>query len=156
MIEESTAIVHKAVHESIDTIVVKNHNAIEENFEIRKMFKNMFIAIDSSPIYQLKKQYPEIYNALLNKPIASSTQSPDFNNYARGTGAVHSDGVERLEEMMQSMNGQNEAQDPELKQLSGMLESILDIQHPDRVQDKLRKLSEAQRGQVFAIGQVQS
>jgi conjugative transposon TraM protein len=32
-----------------------------------------------------------------------------------------------------------------------MLESILDIQHPDRVQEKLRKVSEAQRGQVFSI-----
>ncbi|MFV5703012.1 conjugative transposon protein TraM [Flavobacterium sp. XS2P12] len=88
----------------------------------------------------------------INKPIASPTQSPDFNNYAKGgTSAMRSDDVEREEETMQSMNGQNEAQDPELKQLSGMLESILDIQHPDRVQEKLRKVSEAQRGQVFAI-----
>lgn len=95
----------------------------------------------------------EALQRAINKPIASPTQSPDFNNYAKGgTSAMRSDDVERLEETMQSMNGQNEAQDPELKQLSGMLESILDIQHPDRVQEKLRKVSEAQRGQVFAIG----
>ncbi len=53
--------------------------------------------------------------------------------------------------MMQSMNTKNNEPDPELKQLSGMLESILDIQHPDRVQQKLRKVSESQRGQVFSI-----
>lgn len=95
----------------------------------------------------------EALQRAINKPIASPTQSPDFNNYAKGgTSAMRSDDVERLEETMQSMNGQNEAQDPELKQLNGMLESILDIQHPDRVQEKLRKVSEAQRGQVFAIG----
>lgn len=95
----------------------------------------------------------EALQRAINKPIVSPTQSPDFNNYAKGgTSAMRSDDVERLEETMQSMNGQNEAQDPELKQLSGMLESILDIQHPDRVQEKLRKVSEAQRGQVFAIG----
>jgi conjugative transposon TraM protein len=94
----------------------------------------------------------EALQRAINKPIASPTQIPDFNKYTKGnTGVMRSDGVERLEKMMQSMNGQNEAQDPELKQLSGMLESILDIQHPDRVQDKLRKLSQAQRGQVFAI-----
>jgi conjugative transposon TraM protein len=94
----------------------------------------------------------EALQRAINKPIASPTQSPDFNNYAKGdTGAMHSDDVDKLEEMMQSMNGQNDAQDPELKQLSGMLESILDIQHPDRVQEKLKKVSEAQRGQVFAI-----
>jgi AcrR family transcriptional regulator len=69
LIEEGTATVHKAVRESIDTIVAKNHNAIEENFEIRKIFKKMFIAIDSSPIYQLKKEYPEIYNALISREV---------------------------------------------------------------------------------------
>lgn len=94
----------------------------------------------------------EALQRAINKPIASPTQATDFNKYTKGnTDVMRSDDVERLEEMMQSMNGQNEAQDPELKQLSGMLESILDIQHPDRVQDKLRKLSEAQRGQVFVI-----
>jgi conjugative transposon TraM protein len=64
---------------------------------------------------------------------------------------MHSDDVDKLEEMMQSMANQNDDQDPELNQLSGMLESILDIQHPDRVQEKLRKVSAAQRGQVFSI-----
>jgi len=64
---------------------------------------------------------------------------------------MHSDDIDKLEEMMQSMNNQNDDSDPELKQLSGMLESILDIQHPDRVQEKLRKVSETQRGQVFVI-----
>lgn len=94
----------------------------------------------------------EALQRAINKPIASPAQSPDFNNYARGsTAEVHSDDVNKLEEMMQSMNGRSDVQDPELQQLSGMLESILDIQHPDRVQEKLKKVSEAQRGQVFAI-----
>lgn len=65
LIQESTALVHKAVHTSITTIVLRNHNAIEENFEIRKMFKEMFKAGDTSPIYQLKKHYPEIYHSVV-------------------------------------------------------------------------------------------
>jgi hypothetical protein len=69
VIEEGTLTVHKAVLESIDTVVAKNHNAIKENFEIRKMFKEMFTAVDSSPIYQLKKRHPKIYNALLSKEV---------------------------------------------------------------------------------------
>ncbi|MFV8466958.1 conjugative transposon protein TraM [Flavobacterium sp. LB1P62] len=94
----------------------------------------------------------EALQRAINKPITSRTQSPDFSNYAKGsTNEVHSEDVNKLEEMMQSMNVRTDVQDPELKQLSGMLESILDIQHPDRVQEKLRKVSEAQRGQVFAI-----
>ncbi|MCI4442965.1 MAG: TetR/AcrR family transcriptional regulator [Lentimicrobium sp.] len=69
LIEESTAMVHTAIHQSIDTIVAKNHNAIEENFEIRKMFKEMFKAGDTSPVFQLKKHYPEIYDTVMSREI---------------------------------------------------------------------------------------
>lgn len=61
LIEESTTTIHSEIHEIISNIVSNNYNAIEENFEIRKMFKEMFKASDTSPIYQLKKHYPEIY-----------------------------------------------------------------------------------------------
>jgi AcrR family transcriptional regulator len=69
LIEESTTMVHKEVHQIIDNIVAKNHNAIEENFEIRKMFKEMFKAGDTSPVYQLKKHYPEIYDIVMSREI---------------------------------------------------------------------------------------
>ena len=69
LIEESTEVVHKAIHESINTITAKNHNAIEENFEIKKMFKEMFKSGENSPAYQLKKHYPEIYNTVMSREI---------------------------------------------------------------------------------------
>jgi TetR/AcrR family transcriptional regulator, biofilm operon repressor len=69
LIAETTEIVHKAIHQSIDTIVAQNYNAIAENFEIRKMFKEMFKASESSPSYQLKKHYPEIYNTVMAREI---------------------------------------------------------------------------------------
>ena len=69
LIAESTEAVHKAVHQSIDIIVARNHNAIEENFEIKKMFKGMFNAGDASPVYQLKKHYPEIYDTVMSREV---------------------------------------------------------------------------------------
>ncbi|NDP26553.1 MAG: TetR/AcrR family transcriptional regulator [Flavobacterium sp.] len=69
LIEESTSMVHKAIHQSIDSIVDKNHNAIEENFEIRRMFKEMFKMGEASPVYQLKKHYPEIYEKVISREI---------------------------------------------------------------------------------------
>jgi AcrR family transcriptional regulator len=69
LIEESTNLVHKEVHQIIDSIVAKNYNAIEENFEIRKMFKEMFKAGDTSPVFQLKKHYPEIYDTVMSREI---------------------------------------------------------------------------------------
>jgi len=70
LIEESTSTVHRQVHEVIDTIVAKDFNAIHENFEIRESFQNMFQNnIDTSPLYQLKKHYPEIYHNLMTHEI---------------------------------------------------------------------------------------
>ncbi|MFC6100780.1 conjugative transposon protein TraM [Olivibacter domesticus] len=58
--------------------------------------------------------------------------------------------VERLEKLMSGMDEGN-AEDPELRQLSGMLDRILDIQHPERVKESLRKTSTTNKGQVFAV-----
>jgi AcrR family transcriptional regulator len=69
LIEESTALVHDAIHKSIETIIEQNHNAIQENFEIRKMFKEMFQTTETSPLYQLKKHYPEIYEKVMSREI---------------------------------------------------------------------------------------
>ena len=65
LIEESVQIIHKEVHLLIEEVTSKNYNAIEENFQIRRMFDDMFKSSETSPIYQLKKHYPEVYkNAL--------------------------------------------------------------------------------------------
>lgn len=69
LIEESVEMVHKEIHETIDKIVAQNFNAIEENFEIKRMFKEMFKSAESSPIYQLKKHYPEVYAKALSSQI---------------------------------------------------------------------------------------
>jgi AcrR family transcriptional regulator len=69
LIVESTEMVHKTIHESIDTIAAKNYNAIKENFEIKKMFKEMFKSGEASPAHQLKKHYPEIYDRVMSREI---------------------------------------------------------------------------------------
>jgi AcrR family transcriptional regulator len=73
LIEEITETGLKQINETIAKIVAKNHNAIEENFEIIKMFKEMFNSIETSPSYQLKKHYPEIYQKLTSKSISECT-----------------------------------------------------------------------------------
>ena len=69
LIEESTQMVHKEVRETIDKIVSKNFNAIEENFQIRRMFKEMFKYSETSPVYQLKRHYPEVYQKVVGYQI---------------------------------------------------------------------------------------
>ncbi|WP_395044564.1 TetR/AcrR family transcriptional regulator [Flavobacterium sp.] len=69
LITEGTMMVHEKIHQTINSIVAENHNAIEENFIIRKMFKEMFNSLDTSPLYQLKKHYPEIHNQFMGREI---------------------------------------------------------------------------------------
>lgn len=69
LIEECTTMVHQELHRIVDTIAAKNHNAIQENFEIKKMFKEMFKSTDSSPLYQLKKYYPKMYHTIIEQEI---------------------------------------------------------------------------------------
>lgn len=65
LIEEGTEVIHQNIHALINQVVAKDYNAIEENFEMRKMFKEMFQSFDHSPAYQLKKHYPEIYEKMM-------------------------------------------------------------------------------------------
>ncbi len=69
LIAESTETMHQTVMEIIDQIVTKNYNAIEENFEIRNIFKGIFQTADTSPLYQLKKHYPEIYDKVVSREL---------------------------------------------------------------------------------------
>lgn len=70
LVEESTSLMHKQFHDTIDIIIAMDLNAIEENFKIREMFSEMIkSSVDSSPIYQLKKHYPDIYEKVMSREL---------------------------------------------------------------------------------------
>lgn len=94
----------------------------------------------------------EALQKAINSPTIITDQNLGLSKKAKSNASeMHSDDIDRLGQMMSTMNEQKENEDPELKQLSGMLENILDIQHPERVQERLRKVSKENRGQVFTI-----
>lgn len=72
----------------------------------------------------------------------------EFENYGSSKGV--SDEVKNLEQMMNKM-GEAQEPDPELKQLGGMLENILDIQHPSLVQERLKQSSDSKKGKIFTV-----
>jgi len=83
LIEASTNSTHSACHQIIDTIVAQDHNPIKENFEIKKMFKEMFQNAGSSPIYQLKKYYPKIHQKVMSKEMGTFSECIK-NNIIKG------------------------------------------------------------------------
>lgn len=59
--------------------------------------------------------------------------------------------IERLEQMMLSMQSGPGQADPEMAHINSVLENVLDIQHPERVQERLKQQSKENTGQVFAV-----
>lgn len=79
-------------------------------------------------------------------PKAARKEAPE----ATETPAASGYEIQRLEQMMQAVQ-KEEPEDKEMQQINGMLENILDIQYPQRLQEKMKKASEAERGQVFPV-----
>ena len=79
--------------------------------------------------------------------IADNTQENISTVKTTQNTSVNSRDIDRLEGLMQGMN-QKDGEDPEMQQLNGMLEKILDIQHPDRVREKIKQTSETKKEQV--------
>lgn len=91
--------------------------------------------------------------ALLQKEINKQPETETVANnevLLPNQGDEFSNEVDRLENMMVTMNKTNTG-DPEMQQLNGTLEKILDIQHPQRVKDKLKEKSLQQKQMVFAV-----
>jgi conjugative transposon TraM protein len=59
--------------------------------------------------------------------------------------------LERLEKLVASIHEPASIPDPEMAQLDQMLEKVLDIQYPERVEDRLAEQSRLEREKVFAV-----
>jgi conjugative transposon TraM protein len=64
--------------------------------------------------------------------------------------AQFSSDIDKLESMMEIMNKSGQP-DPEMQEISGMLDKILDIQNPNRVRDRIKEQSAKNKDQVFPV-----
>lgn len=70
LVDEAVSYIHKSIHNSILCVCDKGYNAIQENYEIKKMFKNMFKNSDDSPMYQLQKYYPKTFDKIISNEFS--------------------------------------------------------------------------------------
>ncbi|MFA5297945.1 MAG: TetR/AcrR family transcriptional regulator, partial [Lutibacter sp.] len=66
LVDEAVLNFHNEMHNTITTICALGHNAIQENFEIKKIFKEMFKNSDDSPMFQLEKYYPKTHRKIIS------------------------------------------------------------------------------------------
>ncbi len=69
LVEASIETVQHTIDEAIFNVKSKNYNAIEEEFAIKSIFKDMFKNAKTSPMFQLKKYYPETYQKLVEREV---------------------------------------------------------------------------------------
>ncbi|UUF13139.1 MULTISPECIES: conjugative transposon protein TraM [Flavobacterium] len=126
----------------------------DEDFKNKGFGKNPLLSNSSSFQDRNEQKVYEKLNALkkvISQPALSNSYGQDmreFENYGSSPGI--SDQIKNLEQMMSTI-GTSQEPDPELQQLGGMLENILDIQHPSRVEEKLKQSSDNKKGKIFTV-----
>lgn len=93
-------------------------------------------------------------NKAINQPDPEQL-SKDTQEYVQGNGdySFGSD-VDRLENMMNLMNNKDTDNDPEMTQLENTLEKILDIQHPERVKERIKEKSLLHKEVVYPVSKI--
>ncbi len=108
-----------------------------------------------SPIEDPNERIIKQKLALLNEQLQKESTTNENQKQDMSTEAMYhqkDQDIAQLEEMMKALGSpQNNTEDPELAQLNGMLEKVLDIQHPDRMKEKLRNASAKDKSRVFPV-----
>ena len=69
LVEETIEEVQNEIQCNISKIFTENGNAIAANFELCAYFRDMFKSSETSPVHQLKKHYPEIYQKVHERQV---------------------------------------------------------------------------------------
>lgn len=77
-------------------------------------------------------------NKHLNQPAQAKTNEQEYSGYQYTQRQfIRNKDVDRLEDLMLSMKHNGKSEDPEMQQLNSTLDKILDVQHPDRVRERI-------------------
>lgn len=114
----------------------------------QKLITSPYSSSSSNPEQKLLEKIALLQNQL-DQPESSNNGYSGKETYAVGDADFNSQ-VNKLEDMMTGMSSGN-SEDPEIKQLGNTLDKILDIQHPQRVKERLKEKSLQQKEVVFPV-----
>ncbi len=99
---------------------------------------------------RVNQKLAQLNAALNNNPNENQYQKNDQTSQDQNP-AVKAEDVNRLEQMLQAVNQPDSEKDPETEQLNGMMDKILDIQHPDRVKERIQQASVANKKAAYPV-----
>lgn len=83
LVEATVEKLHQSCLCVINRIIEENYNPIEENLKIKEMFREMFKNLGGSPLFQLQKYYPKIYEKVMQVEMKTFSECIK-NNIERG------------------------------------------------------------------------
>ena len=92
--------------------------------------------------------------AQLNEQLNTSNIKNNSNEVksSEATSSVNNEDAERLDHLTANMNKKDSVEaDPEMNQLNSMMDKILDIQHPERVKEKLQEKNIENKENIFPV-----
>jgi conjugative transposon TraM protein len=101
---------------------------------------------------QVKRKMDELYKAIngtTNEEAKPNSITSSYSEDANKVSGLTSD-VDRLESMMEMMQAGG-GNDKEMQEIQSMLDKVLDIQHPERVNERIREHSKKNPKQVFRV-----
>lgn len=116
------------------------------------------LRLNTSP-YETGSVKPEEKILQKLKMLEKEMNTPTSTNYdntfqqSSSPNEEFSSEVDRLEQMLK-VNSSSSTEYPEMKQLEGTLEKILDVQHPQRVKDRLREKSLLNKDVSYAVSKL--
>lgn len=140
-------------HSSPDTIAnlvneIEQMTMASANKYNQKLITTPYSNSAANPEQKLLERIALLQNQL-NKPDIPATDETNMQSVSADDPELNGQ-INKLEAMMNGMSTGN-AEDPEIKQLGNTLDKILDIQHPERVKDRLKEKSLQQKQTVFPV-----
>lgn len=141
----------------VDTTIPNSTNELEQLTvnTASKFNQNLNISpyqtSGNSPEQKLMEKLALLENEM-NRP-ASYDSEKEKKEHPISMNDDYYDQINHLEGMMRGMNDSN-AEDPGIKQLGNTLDKILDIQHPQRVKDKIKEKSLQHKEVVFTVSRI--
>ena len=123
------------------------------DFQSRR-FGNGAAGMNTASLHERNEQ--KVYARLqalqkvISEPASVNSYGQDMREFEHYGSSKQAPEIQNLEKMMSSFGSVQEP-DPELQQLGGMLENILDIQHPSRVQERMQQSSDLKKGRIFTV-----
>ena len=128
----------RGLHESYDLQEIARTTATKYNQKLRL---SPYEVTSDDPEEKLLKKLKMLEKEISKKRehVVDRNKEDDFSKE-----------VERLEEMLKRKD-EGAGEDPEIKQLEGTLDRILDIQHPQRVKDRMKEKSKIKENIVYGV-----